>query len=50
MFVCPAGHLATRKALQVKKVNSNQENTYYFNVGKCKRCPFKKGSYKEVAK
>lgn len=51
MFVCPAGHLATRKALQGKKnIGTNQTNTYYFDVEKCKTCPLKNGCYKEGAK
>ena len=33
MFVCPAGHLAIRKAQQGKKdVGINQVNTYYFDI------------------
>ena len=28
----------------------NQVNTYYFDIEKCKRCPLKKGCYKEGAK
>jgi transposase len=51
MFVCPAGHLATRKARQGKKnFGSNQVNTYYFDVDKCKSCPLKTGCYKDGAK
>lgn len=51
MFVCPAGHLAIRKAKQGKKnVAENQVITYYFNVEKCKNCPLKEGCYKEGAK
>lgn len=51
MFVCPAGHLAIRKARQGrKKVGTNQVDTYYFDVEKCKRCPLKDGCYKEGAK
>ncbi|MCT4698141.1 IS1182 family transposase [Tenacibaculum haliotis] len=51
MFVCPAGHLAIRKAQQGKKdLGKNQVNTYYFDVEKCKRCPLKKGCYKDGAK
>ena len=50
-FVCPAGHLAIRKARQNKKsVGKNQVDTYYFDVEKCKICPLKKGCYKEGAK
>jgi transposase len=51
MFVCPAGHMATRKALQGKKnIGTNQVQTYYFDVEKCKSCPLKEGCYKEGAK
>lgn len=51
MFVCPAGHIAIRKAIQGKKnIGTNQVITYYFDVEKCKNCPLKKGCYKEGAK
>ena len=50
-FVCPAGHLATRKARQNRKnVGKNQVDTYYFDTEKCKVCPLKEGCYKEGAK
>lgn len=51
MYVCKAGHMAIRKARQGKKgVAVNQTDTYYFDVEKCKHCPFKEGCYKEGAK
>jgi hypothetical protein len=51
MYVCKAGHMAIRKARGGKKgVAANQVNTYYFDIEKCKRCPFKDGCYKEGAK
>ena len=51
MFVCPAGHLAIRKAKQGKKnTGKNQVHTYYFDVEKCKTCPLKEGCYKPGAK
>lgn len=51
MFVCPAGHMAIRKAKQGRKnVGSNQVHTYYFDVEKCKVCPLKQGCYKQGAK
>ena len=51
MFVCPAGHLAIRKARQGKKhIGENQVDTYYFDVEKCKTCPLRNGCYKEGAK
>lgn len=41
-FVCPAGHMAIRKARQGKKnIGENQVDTYYFDVEKCKTCPLK---------
>lgn len=50
-FVCPAGHLAIRKARQGKKnIGENQVETYYFDVEKCKSCPLKNGCYKDGAK
>jgi transposase len=50
-FVCPAGHLAIRKARQGKKsVGENQVDTYYFDVEKCKICPLKDGCYKPNSK
>ncbi len=51
MFVCPAGHMAIRKARQGKKNRGeNQALVYYFDVEKCKSCPLKDGCYKPGAK
>jgi transposase len=51
MYVCKGGHMAIRKARQGKKgVGTNQTDTYYFDVEKCKRCPLREGCYKEGAK
>jgi Transposase domain (DUF772)/Transposase DDE domain len=51
MYVCKAGHLAIRKGRQGKKGQArNQVDTYYFDIEKCKRCPFKIGCYKDGAK
>lgn len=51
MFICPAGHLAIRRAKQgAKDKSTNQVYTYYFDVEKCKHCSSKKGCYKEGAK
>ena len=51
MFVCPAGHMAIRKARQGKKSGKkNQSLTYYFDVEKCKVCDQREGCYKEGAK
>ncbi|WP_158994743.1 IS1182 family transposase [Mucilaginibacter sp. L196] len=50
MFVCPAGHLAIRKARQGKKtVGKKQSYTYYFDIEKCKTCPLRDGCYKPGA-
>ena len=50
-FVCPAGHLAIKKSKQGKKnVGTNQVETHYFDVEKCKSCPLKEGCYKEGSK
>lgn len=50
-FVCPAGHIAIRKAKQGKKnVGKNQAETHYFDVEKCKSCPLKEGCYKDGSK
>lgn len=50
MYVCKAGHMAIRKARQGKKGEGmNQQDTYYFDVEKCKHCPLKEGCYKEGA-
>jgi hypothetical protein len=51
MYVCPAGHLAIRKAREGKKNQAeNQRYNYYFDVKKCKVCPLRDGCYKEGAK
>lgn len=51
MFVCPAGHMAIRKARQGKKgVGKNQTETYYFDIEKCRVCPLKENCYKPGAK
>ncbi|MDP4147515.1 MAG: IS1182 family transposase [Bacillota bacterium] len=51
MFVCPAGHMAIRKARQGKKgQGKNQVTTYYFDVNKCKYCSLRDGCYKEGSK
>lgn len=51
MYTCKAGHMAIRKARQGKKeVAQNQVDCYYFDVEKCKCCPYKEGCYKEGAK
>jgi hypothetical protein len=51
MYVCKSGHMAIRKARTGKKEgNNNQSHTYYFEIEKCKVCPFKDGCFKEGAK
>ena len=51
MFVCPAGHMAIRKAKQGKKDGAwNQTWTYYFDIEKCKTCVRREGCYKDGAK
>lgn len=51
MYVCKAGHMAVRKARQGKKnISQNQQDCYYFDVEKCKCCPYKNGCYKEGSK
>ncbi|OIK07634.1 IS1182 family transposase [Bacillus sp. MUM 13] len=51
MYVCKAGHMAVRKARIGKKNQSNnQQQVYYFDIEKCKICPFSEGCYKKGAK
>jgi IS5 family transposase len=50
MYVCKAGNMAIRKAKQGSKENGTQVECYYFDVEKCKHCPFKDGCYKDGAK
>ncbi len=54
MYVCKAGHMAIKKSKQGSKKDKKGSNTqvesYYFDVEKCKQCPFKEGCYKEGAK
>lgn len=51
LFVCPAGHMAIRKAKQGRKEGSwNQAYTYYFDVQKCKCYSKREARYKPGAK
>ncbi|MFF3025688.1 IS1182 family transposase [Gottfriedia sp. NPDC057948] len=51
MYVCKAGHMAIRKRRQERKnQKKNPRDMYYFDIKKCKKCPFKDGCYKEGAK
>lgn len=52
MYVCKAGHMAIKKAHQKgnKHNNYTEVDNYFFDVEKCKHCPFRKGCYKEGSK
>lgn len=51
MYVCKAGYMAIRKARQGKKnIGKNQADSYYFDIEKCKKYPYKDGCYKDRAK
>ncbi|MNI74933.1 hypothetical protein D3C73_1310480 [compost metagenome] len=44
------GHSKSKARKGKKGTGKSQTDTYYFDVEKCKRCPFKEGCYKEGAK
>ena len=52
MYVCKAGHMAIKKVHQKgnKHNNYTEVDNYFFDVEKCKHCPFRKGCYKEGSK
>lgn len=51
MYQCKAGHLAIHKYLDKRKTEGkNSRMTYFFDIEKCKRCPYRDGGYKEGAK
>lgn len=51
MYVCKAGHMSFKKAKQGSNKERNTcTETYYFDVEKCKHCPYKDGCYKDGAK
>ena len=54
MYVCRAGHMAIKKRHSIIKdtrYNSQSEvESYFFDIEKCKYCPYKEGCYKEGAK
>ena len=52
LYVCPAGHLATRKAIKKRLIEEkrNDQLKYFFDVNKCKICPLKENCYTEGAK
>ena len=42
MYVCPAGHMAIRKAQSgVKSPDKPQRESYFFDTEKCRNCPLK---------
>lgn len=51
MYQCKAGHLGIRKGKDSRKSEGkNPRVVYFFDVEKCKRCPYREGCYKEGAK
>ena len=53
MYQCKAGHLAIHKYLDKRKKekkNKNPRMVYFFDIEKCKCCPYRNGCYKEGAK
>lgn len=53
MYQCKAGHLAIRKYLDKRKTekkNKNPRMVYFFDIEKCKCCPYREGCYKENSK
>lgn len=51
MYVCPVGHIATKKSVKKRKDSSkNAQLKYFFDEEKCKACPLRDGCYKEGAK
>lgn len=53
MYQCKAGHLAVHKYLDKRKKekkNKNPRMVYFFDIEKCKCCPYREGCYKEGAK
>lgn len=53
-YVCQAGHMSFKKTSTRPKKHAKDGTgtveSYYFDVEKCKSCPFKVGCYKEGAK
>lgn len=49
-YVCKAGHMAVKKSKQGSDKNGTKVECYYFDVEKCKHCPYKDGCYKDGAK
>ena len=55
MIRCPAGELAIRKRYKKEFYDkngylNNAKMEYYFDVNKCKECPYREGCYKEGSK
>jgi hypothetical protein len=51
MFVCKAGHMAIRKKIDERKnQDKNPRIKYFFDIEKCKVCPFQEGCYIPGAK
>lgn len=54
MYVCQAGHMAIKKIKGGSKADKNGVDTrvelYFFDVEKCKHCPYREGCYKAGAK
>lgn len=54
MYVCKAGHMSIKKtSTRPKKHAKDGQGTvesYFFDVEKCKHCPYKEGCYKDGAK
>ena len=55
MYVCKAGHMAINKRKNKIRDMHNKDlvtevESYYFDIEKCKHCPYKEGCYKEGAK
>ena len=50
MYVCKARHMSYKKVKSGSKKNGTNVESYFFDIEKCKRCPFKDGCYKDGAK
>ena len=50
MYVCKAGNMAIKKIKSGSKNKNQQVESYFFDVEKCKHCPFNDGCYKEGSK
>ena len=50
MYICKAGQMAIRKAKDKCGRKNRDVIRYYFDVEKCKMCPFREGCYKKGAK